>query len=107
MSDPMRPSGAVPSPAEILRNQTMHAHQQAQMQEAMRYATPYDPSPEYLRETSQATRDTKELLDALVQHALDTDALERRMLWWTKVGVLLAAVAALASLVSIVLAIAL
>jgi hypothetical protein len=77
------------------------------MQEAIRYAKPYDPSPEYLRETSQATRDTKELLDALVQHAVETDALERRTLWWTKAGVILAAVAALASLVSVVLALVL
>lgn len=72
----------------------------------MRYAKPYDPTPEYLRETSKATRDTKGLLDALVQHAVDADEREARMLWWTKVGVLLAFVAAVAAIVTIVLTLA-
>jgi hypothetical protein len=77
------------------------------MLEQIRYGQAYDASPDYLRETSKATRDTKELLDALVQHATDAEEREQRMLAWTKAGVLLAAVAALASIVTIVLAFAL
>lgn len=72
-----------------------------------RYAKPHDPTPTYLRETSKATRDTKELLDALVQHAVDAENREARMLWWTKVGVLMAFVAAVAAIATIILTLAL
>lgn len=72
----------------------------------MRYAQQLDPTPEYLRQTSQATRDTKQLLDALVQHAVDAENREARMLWWTKVGVLLACVAAVAAIATIILTLA-
>jgi hypothetical protein len=74
--------------------------------ERMRYAKPYDPTPEYLRKTSEAARGTKELLDALVQHAVDAEQREARMLWWTKAGVLLACVAAVAAIATIVLTLA-
>jgi hypothetical protein len=56
--------------------------------------------------TARATKETRELIDQLVQHAITTaeaaEVRERQMLRWTQAGVVLAAVAAVASLVVIV-----
>lgn len=57
------------------------------------------------RETARRSAETRELLDALVAHAAAADAVEKKMLRWTILGVILAGVAAVASIVAIVVAV--
>lgn len=56
-------------------------------------------------ETARATKDTRELVERLVAHSIDSanaaEARERQMLRWTQAGVALAALAAVASVVAI------
>lgn len=56
--------------------------------------------------TATATNETRELIEQLVEHAVATaeaaEVRERQMLRWTQAGVVLAAIAALASLIAIV-----
>lgn len=79
---------------------------EAETRRLLQYAKPYDPSPENIRKTAEAARDTKELLEALVQHAIEADERERTMLRWSRVGVFLAGIAAVAAVVAVIVTIA-
>lgn len=63
------------------------------------------------RETARATKETRELIEQLVDHAVATaeaaEVRERQMLRWTQAGVVLAGIAAVASLIAIIVTIAL
>lgn len=67
--------------------------------------TPYDPSPFHIERTARETRESRELIEQLVAHSIasakDAETRERQMLRWTQAGVLLAALAAAASVVAI------
>ena len=79
------------------------------MSNAMQYATPVDltkfdiaDTAKAARETAKTSAETRELIDALVSHAIAADAVEKKMLRWTIVGVILAGIAAVASIIAIV-----
>lgn len=62
-----------------------------------------------IKETSRAARDTRQLIEALVEHSVETaraaETRERQMLRWTQVGVVLAGIAAVAAVVAILVTI--
>lgn len=57
-------------------------------------------------DSAQAARQSRELIEQLVQHSIDTanaaEVRERQMLRWTQAGVVLAAVAAAASIIAVI-----
>lgn len=59
-------------------------------------------------ESARAARQSHELIEQLVEHTVETaratDVRERQMLRWTQAGVVLAAIAAVASIIAILLA---
>jgi hypothetical protein len=63
----------------------------------------------HVADTARATKETRELIEQLVEHSVATaqaaEVRERQMLRWTQAGVALAAVAALASIVAIIVTI--
>ena len=63
------------------------------------------------RDTALATAESRELIERLVEHAIETanaaEVRERQMLRWTQAGVALAAVAAVASIIAIIISLAL
>ena len=62
-----------------------------------------------IRETARAARDTRQLIEALVEHSLETtkaaEVREQQMLRWTQAGVVLAGIAAVASIIAILVTI--
>ena len=60
-----------------------------------------------MQSTAQATAESRRLIDRLVEHSLATaeaaEIRERQMLRWTQAGVVLAAIAAVASIIAVVL----
>lgn len=58
------------------------------------------------KDTAKSVAATQELIDALVKHSIETanaaEVRERQMLRWTQAGVVLAGIAAVASIVAIV-----
>lgn len=62
------------------------------------------------RDTARSTRETRELIEQLVEHSMATakaaDVRERQMLRWTQAGVLLAGIAAVASIIAIIVTLA-
>ncbi|UUW92230.1 hypothetical protein [Pimelobacter simplex] len=82
-----------------------------------RHAVPVDMAKYHVADTARATqeaarstKETRELIEQLVEHSIASanaaEVRERQMLRWTQAGVLLAAIAAVASIIAIIVTIA-
>lgn len=103
MAAPIRPGSGDSTPD---RSWVTSATEAARVTDAVRYSKPVDRSKFDIADTARATKGTRELIEALVEHSVEsakaTEVRERQMLRWTQAGVVLAGIAAVASIIAII-----